>query len=58
MVLIKCCSYFRKMRLKYYRDPHSMEDEIRDYVNMFGMVQTNVNALDILIEDAKQLLRG
>ena len=56
--LIKCGSYFRKVREKYYRDPHSMEDEIRDYVNMFGMVQKNVNALDILIEDAKQLLRG
>jgi hypothetical protein len=58
MALIKCGSYFRKVREKYYRDPHSMEDEIREYVNMFGMVQKNVNALDILIEDAKQLLRG
>jgi len=58
MALIKCGSYFRKVREKYYRDPHSLEDEIRDYVNMFGMVQKNVNALDILIEDAKQLLRG
>ena len=58
MALIKCGSYFRKVREKYYRDSHSMEDEIRDYVNMFGMVQKNVNALDILIEDAKQLLRG
>jgi hypothetical protein len=58
MALIKCGSYFRKVREKYYRDPHSMEDEIREYVNMFGMVQKNVNAMDILIEDAKQLLRG
>lgn len=58
MALIKCGSYFRKVREKYYRDPHSMEDEIRDYVNMFGMLQKNVNGLDILIEDAKQLLRG
>jgi hypothetical protein len=58
MALIKCGSYFRKVREKYYRDPHSMEDEIREYVNMFGMVQKNVNAIDILIEDAKQLLRG
>lgn len=58
MALIKCGSYFRKVREKYYRDPHSMEDEIRNYVDMFGMMQKNVNALDILIEDAKQLLRG
>ena len=56
--LIKCGSNFRKIREKYYRDPHSMEDEIREYVNMFGMVQKNVNAIDILIEDGKQLLRG
>jgi hypothetical protein len=58
MALIKCDSYFRKVREKYYRDPHSLEEEIRDYVNMFGFMQKNVNGLDILIEDAKQLLRG
>ena len=58
MALIKCGSYFRKVREKYYRDPHSLEEEIRDYVNMFGFMQKNVNGLDILIEDGKQLLRG
>ena len=58
MALIKCGSYFRKVREKYYRDPHSLEDEIRDYVNVFGFLQKNVNGLDILIEDGKQLLRG
>ena len=58
IALIKCGSYFRKVREKYYRDPHSFEDEIRDYVNMFGFMQKNVNGLDILIEDGKQLLRG
>ena len=31
---------------------------MRDYVNMFGFMQKNSNGLDILIEDAKQLLRG
>jgi len=58
MALIKCGSYFRKVREKYYRDAHSLEDEIRDYVNVFGFLQKNVNGLDILIEDGKQLLRG
>jgi hypothetical protein len=58
MALIKADSYFRKVREKYYRDPHSLEEEIRDYVNTFGFMQKNVNGLDILIEDAKQLLRG
>jgi hypothetical protein len=58
IALIKCGSYFRKVREKYYRDPHSFEEEIRDYVNMFGFLQKNMNGLDILIEDGKQLLRG
>jgi hypothetical protein len=58
IALIKARSYFRKVREKYYRDPHSLEEEIRDYVNMFGFLQKNINGLDILIEDAKQLLRG
>ena len=47
-----------QVREKYYRDPHSLEEEMRDYVSMFGFMQKNVNGLDILIEDAKQLLRG
>ena len=58
MALINSRSYFRKVREKYYRDGHSLETEIRDYVNTFGFLQKNVNGLDILIEDAKQLLRG
>jgi len=58
IALIRARSYFRKVRERYYRDTHSLEDEIRDYVNTFGFLQKNVNGLDILIEDAKQLLRG
>lgn len=58
LALIKARSYFRKVRERFYRDSHSLEDEIRDYVNTFGFLQKNVNGLDILIEDAKQLLRG
>ena len=58
VALITARSYFRKVRERYYRDMHSLEEEIRDYVNTFGFLQKNVNGLDILIEDAKQLLRG
>ena len=58
LALIKARSYFRKVRERYYRDTHSLEDEIRDYVNTFGFLQKNMNGLDILIEDGKQLLRG
>ena len=58
MALIKCGSYYRKVREKFYRDPHSLEEEVRDYVNIFGFMQKSGNALDILIEDGKQLLKG
>lgn len=58
MALINAPSYFRKVRERFYRDQHSIEQEIRDYVNVFGFCQKNVNGLDILMEDAKQLLRG
>ena len=50
MALINARSYFRKVREKFYRDSHSLENEIRDYVNTFGFLQKNVNGLDILIE--------
>ena len=49
MALINARSYFRKVREKFYRDSHSLENEIRDYVNTFGFLQKNVNGLDILI---------
>ena len=39
-----------QVREKFYRDSHSLEGEIRDYVNTFGFLQKNVNGLDILIE--------
>ena len=32
--------------------------QVRDYVNIFGFMQKSGNALDILIEDGKQLLKG
>ena len=58
VALLRAPSYMRKVREKYYRDLITMEDDIRQYVNMFGFLQKNTNGLDILIEDGKQLLRG
>ena len=58
VALLRAPSYMRKIREKYYRDLITMEDDIRQYVNMFGFLQKNMNGLDILIEDGKQLLRG
>ena len=58
VALLRAPSYLRKIREKYYRDLITLEDDIRQYVNTFGFLQKNMNGLDILIEDGKQLLRG
>ena len=48
IALIKCPSYYRKVREKYYRDPHSIEEELRDYVNTFGMMQVLILTAEYL----------
>lgn len=58
MALINAPNYFKKVREEYYRDPYNVEKEIRDYVDNFGFLQKNSNGLDILIEDAKNIIRG
>jgi hypothetical protein len=58
MALVNAPSYFAQVREKYYRDEYNVEKEIRDYVDSFGFLQKNMNGLDILIEDAKNVLRG
>lgn len=58
MALVNAPSYFAQVREKYYRDEYNVEKEIRDYVDNFGFLQKNMNGLDILIEDAKTIIRG
>ncbi len=58
MALINAPNYFNQVREKYYRDEYNLEREIREYVDNFGFLQKNMNGLDILIEDAKTILRG
>eukprot|EP00961_Rhodomonas_salina_P032364 436597-Rhodomonas_salina.1 len=58
MALVNAPNYFDQVREKYYRDEYNLEREIREYVDNFGFLQKNVNGLDILIEDAKTVLRG
>lgn len=58
MALINAPSYFAQVREKYYRDEYSLEKEIGDYIDNFGFLQKNMNALDILIEDAKTVMRS
>eukprot|EP00961_Rhodomonas_salina_P278563 3763617-Rhodomonas_salina.3 len=58
MALVNAPSYFAQVREKYYRDEYNIEKEIREYVDNFGFLQKNMNGLDILIEDGKNIMRG
>jgi hypothetical protein len=45
------------MREKFYTSDRAPSQLCREYCDLFGMVQKNVNALDILIEEAKAILK-
>jgi hypothetical protein len=50
MALITAPTYATEIKNKYYsrtKTPHQM---IREHIDMFGFMQKNVNAMDILIE--------
>lgn len=46
-----------QVKNKYYSRTKTPHQIIREHVDMFGFLQKNVNALDILIEDAKITLQ-
>lgn len=56
MALINAPSYLRTVRERYYLDNY-LNQSLRDYVDTFGFVQKNQNALDILIEDTKSMIK-
>ena len=57
MALVLAPSYQKTMRERYYTLDKSPSQICREYVDLFGMMQKNVNALDILIEEGKAILR-
>ena len=57
MALVLAPSYQKTMREKYYNSDKSPSQICREFVDLFGMMQKNVNALDILIEEGKAILR-
>jgi len=57
MALVLAPSYQKTMREKYYTVDKSNSQICREFVDLFGMMQKNANALDILIEEAKAVLR-
>jgi len=57
MALILAPSYQKTMRERYYTTDKSPAQICREFADLFGMMQKNVNALDILIEEGKAILR-
>ena len=57
VALITAPSYERVMRERYISDDKSTEQVCREYVDLFGFIQKNANALDILIEESKAILK-
>ena len=57
VALITAPSYERVMRERYISDDKTPEQVCREYVDLFGFIQKNANALDILIEESKAILK-
>jgi hypothetical protein len=57
VALLQAVSYQRTIDEKYYSEHMSLYDTAKKYVDMFGIMHKIPNALDILIEDAKNHLK-
>ena len=57
VALLQAPSYQRHMSEKYYDQTKTVAQLARQYTDIFGIMQKHPNALDILIEDAKNHLR-
>ena len=57
VALVLAPSYQKTMQEKYLTNDKTPTQICREFVDMFGFVQKNQNALDILIEEAKGLLK-
>lgn len=58
VALIQAPSYQKHVDERYWNNSKTNSQLIRDYVDMFGFMQKNPNALDIAIEEAKEVLRS
>ena len=57
VALVLAPSYQKTMRERYYIEDKSPTQVCREFVDLFGFVQKNQNALDILIEEGKAQLK-
>lgn len=55
--LVLAPSYQSHMRERYIADDKTPAQVCREFIDLFGFMQKNVNALDILIEEAKNQLQ-
>lgn len=58
VALIMAPSYSKTMRERYYIEDKTPTQVCREFVDLFGFMQKNQNALDILIEEAKAQLKS
>lgn len=58
IALLMAPSYHRTVNEKYFSSGKTAQQSVREYVELFGFLQKNPNALDIAIEEAKEILRS
>lgn len=57
IALLNAPTYAAELKDKYYSNTKTPHQIIREHIDMFGFMQKNVNALDILIEESKITLQ-
>lgn len=56
IALITAQSYAKERAERYYMSGKTNHQIIREYIDLFGFMSKNANAMDIMIEDAKAIL--
>ncbi len=57
IALITAQSYAKERAEKYYMSSKTNHQIIREYIDLFGFMSKNPNAMDIMIEEARSILR-
>jgi hypothetical protein len=57
IALITAVSYAKERAEKYYTSSKTNHQILREYIDLFGFMSKNPNAMDIMIEEAKAILR-
>ena len=58
IALITAPSYAKEKAEKYYTHSKTNHQVVREYIDLFGFMSKNPNAMDIMIEESKALLRS